>query len=273
MFPRSSRSNRYREMERAPLSKHALDPYVPSPPLQELPADRKPQPASLLRPRVGGVYLVEPVEELWYVLLRYAYPRVPHADLYSFLFLCHAEEDPSFGSVLDGIGEQVYEDLPQPLMVRDYRLRHAAPYGIGGPDALPLRGDAYLAPHVPDYLPDVGFLEAELERPEVHPREVEYVRHQSCEPSGLLYHYLQVPLPGLPVSFPVLQELRKAVYRGQGGLELVRCHGYELVLLHVHLFKLHHGSFKLLLRLPELLVRLLRVLHHVEDGGPAPFRL
>src|SRR5262245_60750398 len=101
------------EEEAASLALAALDPNGTPVQGKDVSNDRQADAGPLGAPVGGGVYLVEALEDLVLLLRRDSDPRVPDLHVQRpVLPPCHAHpHPPSLAIELDGVGEQVDEDL------------------------------------------------------------------------------------------------------------------------------------------------------------------
>src|SRR5206468_844682 len=74
----------YRELERAPHTRHAVHADGSPVRLHDSPCDRQPEPETA---PVRVARLPEPAEDVWQLLCRYAVPRVGHAETHYALGL------------------------------------------------------------------------------------------------------------------------------------------------------------------------------------------
>ena len=119
------------EVERAALARLALDPDAPAHQLDELRRDGQAQPgAAVLARRRGAIGLAEGLEDRLLLVRRNADAGVADAEMQSHRLRPSAYRvsrrtttSPALGE-LDGVADQVDDDLPQPARVADQRVGH-----------------------------------------------------------------------------------------------------------------------------------------------------
>ena len=172
------------EMERAALARVALHPQPPAHHRHELGADREAQPGPAVVSRRRAVRLREGLEDHTLELLRYPDPGVAHLHAQDALTRpCRLDVRPHHHLAslreLDGVADQVEEQLPQPSRIADQPLRHRAADRQRQLQSLLMGARAQRAHSVPDRAARIERHALERQLAGLDLREVEDVVDQS----------------------------------------------------------------------------------------------
>src|SRR5215471_6463496 len=201
--------------------------------LDKLPRQRKPEPGALVPARAGTTHLAELLEHRRLVLGGDADAGVAHGDRDLSLALAEVDRHlPAFRRELDGVREQIQDDLPHLSLVSDH-LTHAPVGSEGEPDAVPGGALAHEAETAFEGSRQVEGAQLQLHLPRLDLGEIKDVVDERQEMAARGEHVVEVFLL-LRIQLaehPLQQYLREADDRVERRAQLVRHVGQELRLV------------------------------------------
>src|ERR1019366_8137181 len=126
---------RQREREGAALAQVTLEREIPAEQTREVARDREPEPGAAEAPVRGAVGLAEGLEDRLVLLRRDPDPGVAHGELDAVADAANRERDLAGLGELEGVREQVLQDLLEPLPIGLDRGRRRGLDAGGEPDA------------------------------------------------------------------------------------------------------------------------------------------
>src|SRR5437773_1262052 len=248
-------AQRQRELERGSLVLAALRPAATAVELDELLADRKPEPGPAGAPRDRIVQLLERLEQARQVLRADADPRVRHPHAHGFRLGLHADEHPALRREFDRVRQQIEEDLLHLGAVRD-EPRQLERYILLELELLAARERHRRLDALVDQLVEIELLGHHLQLPRLDAREIEDPVDELEQVGPAVVHRADVGLLALAqvAVEAVQQHLREADDRVQRRPELVRHAREELRLQPARLHELGVRGRQLLVE-PRVLER------------------
>ena len=211
---------------------------------------------------MGGVGLIEFVEDVGQVLLRHPRPLVAHADQHpSFLFPGADRDDAARGAEFDRVVQQVGPHLGQQALVavvEDDGQLHRQPAVFGRPFGLQLHdgaADLLVQPEGPPLQGAAAVLDL---------GQGEDVAHQIGQTARVFEDALHAVVPLLLAQAGVLQQHGIAFDGGDGGLEFVGHVGHEIVAQGLDAGQVLHHGVEVLAGLPDLVDLGVRIHPHAE---------